>query len=129
MVARASFKNYVYNNSAANAYFSNVSQSGYLINIPAAVYDTRFVGPNDANRQYSDHFVENASFLRMDNINLSYHVGKVAKEKLDVNVSATCQNVFVITNYSGLDPETSTGLTNSFYPRPRVFTLGLTLDF
>lgn len=129
MVARASFKNYVYNNSAANAYFSNVSQSGYLVNIASAVYDTRFVGPNDANRQYSDHFVENASFLRMDNINLSYHVGKVIKEKLDVNVSATCQNVFVITNYSGLDPETSTGLTNTFYPRPRVFTLGLTLDF
>jgi TonB-dependent starch-binding outer membrane protein SusC len=129
LVARASFRNYVYNNNAANAYFANVSQSGTLINIPAAVYDTRFVGPNDQNRQYSDHFVENASFLRMDNINLNYHVGKVVKEKLDVNVSATCQNVFVITDYSGLDPETSTGLTGSLYPRPRVFSLGLTLDF
>jgi TonB-linked SusC/RagA family outer membrane protein len=129
MALRASFDNYVYNNSKANAYYSNVSQSGYLINIPSSVKETNFVGPDDQNRQYSDHFVENASFLRMDNINLSYDFGKLVKDKLNMRLTAGCQNVFVITKYDGLDPEIAGGLTNTFYPRPRVYSLGVTLDF
>jgi TonB-dependent starch-binding outer membrane protein SusC len=71
--------------------------------------------------------VENASFLRMDNINVGYNFGKVSKY-LNLRASATVQNAFIITKYSGLDPEIAGGIDNNFYPRPRIFSVNLNLD-
>jgi iron complex outermembrane receptor protein len=79
-------------------------------------------------RLWSDYYIENASFFKMDNINLGFNVGKISKNT-SLRVSATVQNVFVITNYSGLDPEISSGIDNNFYPRPRTYSLGFNLDF
>jgi iron complex outermembrane receptor protein len=84
-----------------------------------------------ANNQYlSDYYIENASFLRLDNINIGYNLGKVFKNS-SLRLNANVQNVFVITKYSGLDPENSDphGVDNNIYPRPRIFSLGANLDF
>jgi iron complex outermembrane receptor protein len=77
----------------------------------------------------SDYYVQNASFLRIDNINLGYNVGKVFKNKAALRINATVQNVLTITKYTGLDPEMNGGIDNNFYPRPRTIVLGINLDF
>jgi iron complex outermembrane receptor protein len=64
----------------------------------------------------------------MDNANLGYNVGKIGKNS-NLRVSANVQNVFVITKYTGLDPEIPSGIDNNFYPRPRTYSLGFNLDF
>jgi iron complex outermembrane receptor protein len=84
------------------------------------------------NNQYlSDYYIENASFFRLDNINIGYNAGKVFNKKANLRIAASVQNVFVITKYSGLDPENSsdTGVDNTIYPRPRIFSLGFNFDF
>jgi iron complex outermembrane receptor protein len=80
--------------------------------------------------------VENASFLRMENITLGYNFGQLLNDKLSVRLSANVQNAFVITKYSGLDPEVVTtgatgtaGIDNNFYPRPRIFSFGVNVGF
>lgn len=80
-------------------------------------------------RQYeSDLYVENASFLKMDNVQLSYNFGRVCKW-FGLNVSAMVQNVFTITNYTGVDPENQSGIDMSVYPRPRIYSMTIGLDF
>ena len=80
------------------------------------------------NRQYlSDYYVENASFLKMDNVTLTYNFGKVAKN-CSLYVSGMVQNVFTITKYSGVDPEVPNGMDSSFYPRPRTFSVSIGLE-
>ena len=84
------------------------------------------------NNQYlSDYYIENASYFRLDNINLGYNWGKILKNKANLRIAASIQNVFVITKYKGLDPENAsdTGVDNNIYPRPRTFSSGFNLDF
>jgi iron complex outermembrane receptor protein len=89
---------------------------------------TRFSGAGD--RYFlSDYYIQNASFLRMDNLNLGYSFGKVFNKKADLTINANIQNAFVITKYQGIDPEISGGVDNNFYPRPRTFTFGFNLGF
>ncbi len=122
---RASLGNYVYNdNDAGNAGLSTVFYSNYLTNRPLSALDTQFQGVGDY--YASDYYVQNASFLRCDNITLGYSFkGKVFSGR----VYATVQNPFVITGYKGIDPEVNGGIDNNIYPRPLVSLLGLTLDF
>jgi TonB-linked SusC/RagA family outer membrane protein len=128
-VLRSNLGNYVYNNSKANIGVTRniLNPAGYLGNASREIFNSGF----DNNQYLSDYYVENASFLRMDNVGLAYNAGKVfGKDKnINLRVNANCQNVFVITNYSGMDPEISSGIDNNFYPRPRTFVLGLNLDF
>ena len=122
--ARANIGNYVYNGVAAGASYDQMQQIGYWKNMPVALSDTRFV-----ERQFtSDYFVENASFFRFDNISAGYNLNDII-DKADLRVNFTVQNVLTITKYSGLDPEVNGGIDNNFYPRPRTFTLGLSLNY
>lgn len=123
---RAYLGNYVYNNIASsNANLANLyNQSGYFNNLPSAIWKTNF----KTQQLFSDFYVENGSFLRMDNISLGYNFTKLFTNKLSGRVNFTVQNVFVITNYSGMDPEIANGIDNIIYPKPRVFTLGLSLN-
>jgi len=75
--------------------------------------------------------LENASFFRMDDINLGYTFRDVAKSGMSIRLAAGVQNVFVITDYSGLDPESSVagGIDTSVYPRPRIYSLRLGINF
>ncbi len=125
-VLRSNIGNYVYNNIRSNfgALRGITNSTGYLSNVlPDAVY-TGFKN----NQYFSDYYLENASFLRMDNINLSYSLGKPGK-RANLRITASMQNAFVITKYTGIDPEIQGGIDNNFYPRPRISSLGLNLDF
>jgi iron complex outermembrane receptor protein len=124
---RLSMGNYVYNNTASNrAIYQNIyNQSGYLSNIPRDVLKSNFT-----NAQYwSDFYLEDASFFRMDNISLGYTFNNMFDSKLSGRVSGTVQNAFVISDYSGLDPEVDGGIDNNIYPRPRIFMLGVNINF
>ena len=90
--------------------------------------ETQFAGKTDI-QGFSDYYLENASFLRMDNFSLGYNLGAVSKGKYAVRLSANVQNVFVITKYKGLDPEVNGGVDRRLYPRPRVISIGANLDF
>jgi TonB-dependent starch-binding outer membrane protein SusC len=65
----------------------------------------------------------------MDNLNVGYNFGRIAHNAATLRATLGVQNVFVITKYEGLDPEISSGLDNNIYPRPRIYSLGLNLDF
>ncbi len=123
---RANVGNYVYNGTAmSTGALNTMSYNSYqLNNLHSSFLDTRFT-----TRQYqSDYYVENASFLKMDNIQLSYNFGQITKW-CSLNVSAMVQNVFTITKYSGVDPEVQSGIDSSVYPRPRIYSLTVGLDF
>ena len=123
---RGSLGNYMYNNfRSANGYGQAIlNQVGnqHYGNGSTDVLNTGFVN----NQQFSDLYVENASFMKMDNISLGYNV---PFEKVKFRASLTAQNVFVITDYTGLDPEIASGVDNNVYPRPRTFVLGLNFIF
>ena len=124
--SRINIGNYVYNNVASSATYSTAYiQSGYFNNIPKLVNNTKFVNP----QYFSDIYIENASFFRMDNMSLGYNFRKLITEKLSGRLSLTVQNAFVITKYTGLDPEVDGGIDNNNYPRPRVYMLGLNVTF
>lgn len=127
--AHALFGNYLYNNfNSGSAVIRAIKNPlNFIGNAGINYLDTRFTN----NQMLSDYYIENASFLRLDNINLGYNVGKVLKDRANLRVTATAQNVFVITKYKGLDPENSSdsGVDGNIYPRPRIFSLGLNFDF
>ncbi|RZK46865.1 MAG: SusC/RagA family TonB-linked outer membrane protein, partial [Pedobacter sp.] len=128
-VMRANLDNYVYNNIFSNSGTTNaIFQNGFLGNASQEVLNTGITGTKNG-YSLSDYYVQNASFLRMDNINFGYSVGQVFQKRATLRLNANVQNVFVITKYKGLDPEISGGIDNNFYPRPRTFVLGANLDF
>jgi len=122
---RASVGNYVYNNTDSQFFINElVSPLGFIFNSTTDILDTRF-----RNAQFfSDIFVENASFFRMDNINVGYTFENLFNTESTVRLSATVENAFIITNYSGLDPEVFGGIDNNLFPRPRTFILGLNFN-
>lgn len=130
---RANIGNYVFNDvlasnsTAYNAY----SSRGFLNNLYKGVNKTGFVMANDMAQNQSDLYLENASFLKMDNLTFGYSFSDLLSSKLSGRVSFSVQNVFTITDYSGLDPEVPgvEGVDRNIWPRPRVFTLGLNLNF
>lgn len=134
---RSNVGNYVYNNFAsAEGNYSKVITDIVPGNLHASVLETNFTEP----QLFSDHYIENASFLRMDNITLGY-TPKVFSNKFNARIYATVQNPFVITGYSGVDPEIGDsgnensltagtfGVDNEVYPRSRTFIFGLSVNF
>lgn len=127
---RANIGNYMYNNRFSNTGVQRniIDPLGFLANGSRNVLETNFTGNGD---KYflSDYYIENASFLRMDNINIGYNAGNLLNRNTNLRIGATVQNVFTVTNYKGLDPEVFGGIDNNFYPRPRNFVLSLNLNF
>ncbi|WP_299556873.1 SusC/RagA family TonB-linked outer membrane protein [Seonamhaeicola sp.] len=134
---RANLGNYVYNNvRSSRAQYELLNDNAVLGNIPTSVLETNFQRTSDV--IISDIYVENASFLRMDNITLGYTFNDVSKILKSVRVWGGVQNVFTITNYSGLDPEVTDndsdltltlGIDNVVYPRPRTVLVGANIKF
>jgi iron complex outermembrane receptor protein len=124
--ARVNLGNYVYNNVASEKanYNSLYNQSGFFNNLPTQVNNTRFNTP----QYWSDFYVENASFFRLDNISVGYSFNELFNEKFDARFSFTVQNAFVITKYNGLDPEVANGIDNNLYPRSRNFVFGININ-
>lgn len=130
--ARANLGNYMYNNvySSTGTTRNILNPIGVLNNGSINVLESGISGNVQPDRSIiSDYYVQNASFLRMDNINLGYNFGNVIKNTASLRLSASVQNAFVITEYKGLDPEIGSGIDNNFYPRPRTFVLGLNVNF
>lgn len=125
-VSRFSVGNYNYNNfqSGSGVYRSIVNPLGWLGNGSTNYLETGF----NNNQYFSDYYIQNASFFRMDNINVGWDAGEVFKNAR-LRLTANIQNAFVITNYEGLDPEINGGIDNLIYPRPRIFAVGFNLDF
>ncbi len=124
---RGSAGNYNYNNVQSNN--GNLSvlpgNGNYLINTNPTVFVTQFNQP-----QYlSDYYIQDASFLKCDNITLGYTFQNVFDEGSNLRLTGAVQNAFMITGYKGVDPELNNGIDNNLYPRPRIYTLGLNINF
>ncbi len=124
---RINLGNYVYNNVASNqgTYQNIYNTTGYINNVHASVLKTNFKIP----QYWSDYYLEDASFFRIDNITLGYTIPARILKTGSLKLSATIQNALVITNYSGIDPEVDGGIDNNIYPRPRIYQFGVSLNF
>ncbi|HCC52001.1 MAG TPA: SusC/RagA family protein, partial [Porphyromonadaceae bacterium] len=123
---RANIGNYVYNNvySDLGNYSQVLNPNNFLMNTVNDIKNTQFYNRN----LLLDYYLSNASFLKMDYINVGYNFGRIA-DMMDLALSLSVQNVFTITKYEGIDPEISGGIDNNFYPNPRIYSLGLNLNF
>ena len=128
IVLRANIGNYVFNSVRASKTnlttvdrygLNNVIKSDFYFNDASA----------NSNLVRSDYFLENASFIRCDNITLGYTWPELLNNALRLRLFGAVQNPFVITKYKGLDPEVFSGIDNNVYPRPVTFTLGLVATF
>jgi iron complex outermembrane receptor protein len=126
---RANLGNYVYNGPRymATRLGDLVTQGIQVSNLMA----DEFLFPNKAysDLNLSSYWIENASFIRCDNISAGYTFDNLLHNKLNLRVFGVVQNPFVITKYKGLDPEVYSGIDNNCYPRPITFTVGLTANF
>ncbi len=124
---RLSIGNYVYNNNASNrALYQQVyNQSGYLSNILTDVRKTDFTTA----QYWSSVYLENASFFKMDYISLGYNFASMFGNNVSGRIGLSIQNVFTITDYTGLDPEVDNGIDNNIYPRPRTIMLSVSLNY
>lgn len=121
---RASIGNYVYNNvRAKRTYKSGMFANSTLRNM--VVSDDYFV----SQQYYSDYYLENAGYVRCDNITLGYTFPDLLGNKLKLRLYGAVQNPFVITRYKGIDPEIYGGIDNSVYPKPVSYTIGLIATF
>ncbi|MBF9140441.1 SusC/RagA family TonB-linked outer membrane protein [Hymenobacter properus] len=121
---RGNVGNYVYNSNAANfgTYANAQGSTLFVSNLSPDVLNTGFT----RQQLFSDYYVQNASFLRAENISLGYNVGKVLGAS-SLRITANVQNAFLVTKYKGVDPEVSGGIDSNFYPRARTYTLGIAL--
>jgi len=125
--SRASFGNYMYNDVAANKGIQvNATNNNILSNLHADYYTSGFTVISDKTA-LSDHFVQDASFFKIDNISLGYTFNSANNQTF--KLYGSMQNVLIITDYDGLDPEINLGIDNNFYPRPRSFVLGININF
>ena len=123
---------WVFNDFAsANSTASLDLNSGALPNQARLVKTTGFTAPNSGRQWYSDYFLENASFFRLDDINLGYTFRGVGKWESDIRLAVGMQNVFILTGYSGMDPEviSENGIDNTIWPRPRTWSLRVNIGF
>ncbi|GAA4823737.1 TonB-dependent receptor [Algivirga pacifica] len=127
VAARINLNNYVYNDiNAGRSFYQRLQTSGaFANNVTEEIFDTQFNNP----QYFSDHYVENAGFFRLDNVTLGYNFNRLFDTRLNARLYGTINNMFVITNYDGIDPEIFSGIDNNFYPRPRTYTMGVNVSF
>ena len=130
---RASIGNYVYNDlieARMNTAIRYNASKNFYENTTAEAAALRWTSYD---YPLSDYFIQNASFLKCDNITLGYNFEELFKcgsyHGVSGRIYASCSNVFTITKYKGLDPEQVNGFEGSVYPRCRTFLLGLNLNF
>jgi iron complex outermembrane receptor protein len=130
MTWRGSWGNYNYNNVDSNAgnYQEILLRNTDLSNAVANVLYTNFAS-NDAKRYESDYYIQDASFIKLDNIGIGYTFNQKPNATSLVKLTLSAQNVLIITDYTGIDPEISGGIDNNLYPRPIIYTLGLNVNF
>ncbi len=128
---RASLGNYNYNAveiSNSNLSTSSIYSGSAFHNRPLMSLEKNWQTDNTM-EGVSDYAIQNASFLKCDNITIGYSFSHIFSMPISGRVYLTAQNVFTITKYKGLDPEVSGGYDSNIYPRPFVAILGLNLNF
>jgi TonB-dependent starch-binding outer membrane protein SusC len=127
VTVRSNIGGYVYNTIAGglNNYYGLNTGLNYSSNVTPAIYDTNFT----TGQPYSDINLEDASFVRLQNVTFGYDFGSLVKAGTNLRVSLAGQNLLLISGYSGLDPERAYGIDSNFYPLPRTLTLGLNFGF
>ncbi len=129
--AHANLGNYVYNNNKSQfSYMGDLWTNNFTANRISSVLQDPFY--NSDNLYFSDFFIENASFLKLDNVTLGYTIPslfKLAERSASLNFFFTVQNVLTITRYTGVDPEVFNGIDSNLYPRPRNYVAGVKFNF
>ena len=130
MAWRASLGNYMYNNvDSDRGYLKNTLRYLDVINNSVQnVFESGFID-GGAERYLSDYYLQDASFIKLDNVTIGYNFNNAIKGVKNMKVYGSAQNVLTITKYDGLDPEIYGGIDYNLYPRPRTFLLGVNLDF
>ncbi|WP_372767210.1 SusC/RagA family TonB-linked outer membrane protein [Lutibacter sp.] len=132
MAWRANIGNYVYNNVDSNLAFKdqllNTAFPTVINNGVQNILETSFIN-GGAQRYLSDYYVQEASFVKLDNVSVGYNFGDVFGNESNLSVSGSLQNVLTITDYVGLDPEVGNGIDYNIYPRPRIYMVGVNLNF
>ncbi|AMC11975.1 hypothetical protein Lupro_12195 [Lutibacter profundi] len=132
MAWRGSLGNYAYNNVDSNLGFNhqllNAAFPNVISNGVKNVLETGFIN-GGAERYLSDYYIQDASFLKLDNISVGYNFGNVLSEGSNLSIIGSAQNIITITDYKGLDPEVSGGIDYNIYPRPKIYMLGVNLNF
>jgi len=127
---RGSWGNFNYNNVDSNngSYQNFFLRQTDLLNGVTNVLETNFSSP-DTKRLESDYYIQDASFVRLDNVSVGYTFDQKENSKSMVKLTLAAQNVLLFTKYKGLDPEISGGIDYNLYPRPITLTLGLNVNF
>lgn len=130
IVLRGNFDNWVYNASESGGVFTSANTAKQPL---SNMMRDRHIFSCDRSEytRLSNYFVQNASFVRCDNITVGYTWENLLNNKLRIRAYAAVQNPFVITKYKGLDPEVtfSQGIDNNPYPRPLQVSAGLVATF
>jgi iron complex outermembrane receptor protein len=123
---RANLGNYIYNNVASSrGSYNQLANIGVPVNLSADVLRTGF----RQSQFFSDYYVQDGSFLRMDNIQIGYTFGRLGAMK-SLRLFGAVQNAFTITDYEGADPNVNiNGIDNNIFPLSRIFTAGLNIGF
>ncbi|MBD0285771.1 MAG: TonB-dependent receptor [Flavisolibacter sp.] len=127
---RGSFGGKIFN--ATRADLSYVTAAS-INNILRSARDDKMV--DNKNSFYSTRYIESGNYVRLDNATLAYSFPKPVQYVSNIRVYTTVNNLFTITNYSGIDPEINQGGVapgidyNNFYPKTRTFLFGLNVSF
>ena len=127
MASRASLGNYSSNRMMASSVENQIWNLGRLSNVHSSYLDTGFLYFSDKNG-VSDHYIQNASFFKLDNVTLGWTVDNVIDNN-PMRLYISADNLLTITEYEGIDPEITGGLDSNFYPRSRAIALGLDINF
>ena len=129
MSAHANVGNYVYNNVMSNGdLLTDLSTNSFINN---RYYTAEAHNFKNFAQYWSDMYVTDASFLKIDNVTLSYRfkLAEAAGRDMNLNVFGTVQNLACLTGYTGIDPEIFSGIDNNMYPRPRTYIVGVKFNF
>ena len=129
--------NMIYNNTAMNKFYKAKLANSLNTTSKAIEFSNESIINSSS---VSTRYLENGSFLRLNNMTLGYNFNtKSIKWLEDLRLSVTGQNLFIITDYSGFDPEVnqdrssngiqSFGIDLNGYPRARTFVFGLNVTF
>lgn len=130
IISRVSLGNYIYNDVKASKGILDLavpSTNDYVTNLHTDYLTSGFTTISDVTA-LSDHFIEDGSFFKIDNISFGYTAKQISKG-VDARFYGSVQNVATFTNFSGIDPEIPSGIDNNFYPRPRSFMFGVNFNF
>jgi len=127
---RGSWGNYIYNNVDSQYGWKNqvLIRDTDLGNGVTNLLETNFTSA-DSKRYESDYYIQDASFIRLDNVTVGYNFENFLNTNANAKLSLGGQNLLLFTDYKGIDPEISGGIDNNLYPRPRIYTLGLNVNF